>query len=54
MKRAMRQGTHHLRLDYFQAARGQVALELDLLAPGQKSSLGGLRPLQGINSTSPR
>jgi hypothetical protein len=48
-KRDLRQGAHHLRLDYFQGAKGPVALSLDLVARGQKSPFAGLRPLQGIN-----
>lgn len=51
-KRDMRQGAHHLRLDYFQGARGLVALTLDVVQRGQKSPFAGLRPLQGINRTS--
>ena len=50
-KRDLRQGAHHLRLDYFQGARGQVALSLDMISRGQKSPFAGLRPLQGINRT---
>ena len=50
-RRSMTRGTHQLRLDYFQGARGQVALSLDILQGGLKSTLGGFRPLQGINRT---
>jgi len=50
-KRDLRQGAHHLRLDYFQGAQGQVALSLDMVGRGQKSPFAGLRPLQGINRT---
>jgi hypothetical protein len=50
-KRDLRQGAHRLRLDYFQGARGQVALSLDMVSRGQKSPFAGLRPLQGINRT---
>lgn len=53
-RRAMTRGVHHLRLDYFQGARGQVALSLDILQGGVKSTLGGFRPLQGINRNAPR
>jgi hypothetical protein len=48
-KREMTKGVHHLRLDYFQGAKGQVALSLDVMERGQKSPFAGLRPLQGIN-----
>jgi hypothetical protein len=50
-KREMTRGQHHLRLDYFQAAQGQVALSLDVMERGQKSPFAGLRPLQGLNRT---
>lgn len=48
-KRDMLKGQHHLRLDYFQGAQGQVALGLDVMERGQKSPIAGLRPLQGLN-----
>ncbi len=50
-KRDLRRGAHRLRLDYFQGARGQVALSLDMVSRGQKSPFAGFRPLQGINRT---
>jgi PA14 domain len=53
-RRSLTRGAHHLRLDYFQGTRGQVALSLDVLQGGGKSTLGGFRPLQGINRTAPR
>jgi hypothetical protein len=53
-RRSLSKGAHHLRLDYFQGARGQVALSLDILQGGLKSTLGGFRPLQGINRSAPR
>ncbi len=52
-KRDMTKGQHHLRLDYFQGARGQVALSLDVMQRGQKSPFAGLRPLQGLNRSAP-
>ena len=52
-KRDMLKGQHHLRLDYFQGARGQVALSLDMMSRGQKSPFAGLRPLQGLNRNPP-
>ena len=53
-KRDMLRGQHHLRLDYFQAAQGQVALSLDVMERGQKSPFAGLRPLQGLNRSAPQ
>jgi hypothetical protein len=53
-KRDMLHGQHHLRLDYFQAAQGQVALSLDVMERGQKSPFAGLRPLQGLNRSAPQ
>ena len=52
-KREMAHGQHHLRLDYFQGAQGQVSLGLDVMERGQKSPFAGLRPLQGLNRTAP-
>ena len=53
-KRDMIRGQHHLRLDYFQGAQGQVALSLDVMERGQKSPFAGLRPLQGLNRSAPQ
>ncbi len=53
-RRSLARGTHHLRLDYFQGARGQVALSLDVLQGGGKIHARRLSPLQGINRTAPR
>lgn len=53
-RRSLSKGVHRLRLDYFQGARGQVALSLDILQGGVGSTLGGFRPLQGINRNAPR
>ena len=53
-RREMTRGQHHLRLDYFQAAQGQVALALDVMERGQKSPFAGLRPLQGLNRSAPQ
>ena len=53
-RRSLSKGAHHLRLDYFQGARGTVALSLDILQGGVKSTLGGFRPLQGINRSAPQ
>jgi hypothetical protein len=52
-KRDMLHGQHHLRLDYFQGAQGQVSLALDVMERGQKSPFAGLRPLQGLNRSAP-
>jgi PA14 domain-containing protein len=53
-KREMTRGQHHIRLDYFQGAKGQVALSLDVMERGQKSPFAGLRPLQGLNRAAGR
>jgi hypothetical protein len=53
-KRDMVKGQHHLRLDYFQGAQGQVALGLDVMMRGQKSPIAGLTPLQGLNRNAPQ
>ena len=40
-RRSLSKGAHRLRLDYFQGARGTVALSLDILQGGVKSKTGG-------------
>ena len=53
-RRVLSRGAHRLRLDYFQGARGSVALSLDILAPGGRAPSAGMRPLVGINRTPAR
>jgi hypothetical protein len=43
-RKDLRSGNHRLRLDYFQGARGQVALGVFVVMNGQKVPLVGVRP----------
>jgi hypothetical protein len=43
-RKDLRSGNHPLRLDYFQSARGRVALTVSLTENGRKVPLAGVRP----------